>query len=148
MRRFTQSALWKALDASASTPFGIVMEPDAALDEFIIELHNYCREETDLAERTRTLQIAASELAATRRYFPYGSGKNVATLSVIERTIAYLDCEMKIVEMEPEYPERFAEQQHYTPLIKWNGSIAELLEVAIPMQFSGKFQIFKCFYKK
>ena len=75
MRRFTQTGLWNALTVPTSQPsFGSDLS-DAVLDEFIAELHSYCREESDLAEKTRTLRIAASELAAIRRCLPYESGK-------------------------------------------------------------------------
>ena len=36
---------------------------DTALSGFAAELHGYCRREKDLAERTRTLRFARSELA-------------------------------------------------------------------------------------
>jgi hypothetical protein len=63
---------------------------------------------------------------------------------LIERAIELIDCELDIVKMELEYPERFTPiatpttTSPPTPLAKWNGTIAELLENAIPAQVAGK----------
>jgi DNA repair ATPase RecN len=47
-----------------------------ALSEFADELHDYCRREKDLAERTRTLRFARSELATAQgRIIHTGAGK-------------------------------------------------------------------------
>ena len=40
--------------------------------------------------------------------------------------------------MELEYPERFISQAPKAPSVKWLGSIAELLELAIPVFCAGK----------
>jgi hypothetical protein len=40
--------------------------------------------------------------------------------------------------MELEYPERFVASIPSAPLAKWNGTIAELLELAVPIHFAGK----------
>ena len=65
-------------------------------------------------------------------------GKNVLILIVIDRAIAAIECELKIVEMEVEHPERFVHQERHGPFAKWNGSIAELLELVIPVLYAGK----------
>jgi hypothetical protein len=76
MRRFAQTGLWEALmTVSTGTMPGCTAVSDAVLDDFIAELHNYCREEGNLAERTRTLSIAVSDLTAIKRCPPYESGE-------------------------------------------------------------------------
>lgn len=48
MRRFDNTRLWKVLPPD-NHPTALPSELDATLDEFIGELHNYCREEKDIA---------------------------------------------------------------------------------------------------
>ena len=81
MRRFTQTELWDVLvTRTDNSSYVTTSVSDAVLDNFIAELHSYCREESDLAERTRTLNIAASDLAAIRRCLPkYEAGKKRAS---------------------------------------------------------------------
>ncbi len=57
---------------------------------------------------------------------------------MIDSAVAAIDCELKIVEMELAHPERFVRPERQSPLAKWNGSISELLEMAIPVHCSGK----------
>jgi hypothetical protein len=55
------------------------IQPDAVPDEFIAEIQEYCRQEKDLAERTRTLRFARSELAAMQGQIIHtGTGKKCA----------------------------------------------------------------------
>ncbi|GHV05208.1 hypothetical protein FACS189416_4580 [Bacteroidia bacterium] len=51
---------------------------DIALGEFADELQSYCRQEKDLAERTRTLRFARSELAVAQERIHTGAGKKCA----------------------------------------------------------------------
>ena len=51
---------------------------DIALGEFADELTDYCRKEEDLAERTRTLRFARSELAALGNRPRFELGKKCA----------------------------------------------------------------------
>jgi len=62
----------------------------------------------------------------------------MAVLDLTDRVIALIDCELEIVRMELEYPERFVACAPSAPLAKWNGTIAELLELAVPIHFAGK----------
>lgn len=78
MRKFTDTGLWTALNSSMTQSPGGFAGCDADFDRFISELQCYCRDENDLAERTRTLNIAASELAAIRRCHLYGAGEKRA----------------------------------------------------------------------
>ena len=61
MRRFCNTKLWEVLKSSGDLP-RTSKELDEYLDEFIVELHNYCRTEKNIAERTRSLDYARSEL--------------------------------------------------------------------------------------
>ena len=51
---------------------------DTVLSGFADELHDYCRREKDLAERTRTLRFAQSELATAQERIYTGAGKKCA----------------------------------------------------------------------
>ena len=77
MKKFGHTALWNLLRNPEKSTFDPV-QADAALDEFVIELHDYCHEDRDLAERTRTLNIAASDLSAIRKCLTYESGEKRA----------------------------------------------------------------------
>ena len=48
---------------------------DTVLSGFADELHDYCRREKDLAERTRTLRFAQSELTVAQEHIHTGAGK-------------------------------------------------------------------------
>jgi hypothetical protein len=52
-------------------------EADTALDEFVTEIHDYCRQEKDLAERTCTLRFVRSELAALGNHPCFELGKKI-----------------------------------------------------------------------
>jgi hypothetical protein len=64
--------------------------------------------------------------------------KNAVVFALIEKAVALIDCELEIVRMELEYPERFVVSTPPAPLAKWNGTIAELLELVVPVHFAGK----------
>ncbi len=56
MKRFDHTALWALFrDCGIKT----VPDPDTALDEFITELHAYCRSENNMAERIFGITISA-----------------------------------------------------------------------------------------
>ncbi|GHU55155.1 hypothetical protein FACS189411_03090 [Bacteroidia bacterium] len=105
---------------------------DIALGEFADELQSYCRQEKDLAERTRTLRFARSELAVAQERIHTGAGKNVLLQDIATQVIGLIDCELEIVKMEREHPERFVKADNApASLAKWNGAIAELLELSV-----------------
>ena len=74
MKKFNYTGLWTVIRNPETAPSG-TEEPAAALDEFADELHDYCRREKDLAERTRTLRFAQSELTVAQEHIHTGAGK-------------------------------------------------------------------------
>ncbi|GHV05212.1 hypothetical protein FACS189416_4590 [Bacteroidia bacterium] len=51
---------------------------------------------------------------------------------IATQVIGLIDCELEIVKMELEHPERFVKADNApAPLAKWNGAIAELLELSV-----------------
>jgi hypothetical protein len=64
--------------------------------------------------------------------------KNVSVPALVENALVLIDCETEIVRMELKYPHRFVASAPLAPLAKWNGTIAELLELAVPIHFAGK----------
>jgi len=101
---------------------------DEYLDEFIVELHNYCRTEKNIAERTRSLDYARSELLVAELDIAE-SDSTKSILKTIRSVVYFIECEMRIITMELEHPERFISFSDGSgPLARWNGTIAELLE--------------------
>jgi hypothetical protein len=80
IKKFNHTRLW-ALLCSSKQGTSESLDVDAALDEFAIELHSYCRQEKNLAERTRTLRYAHSELVAAREQFHTGAEKKCTVAS-------------------------------------------------------------------
>jgi len=75
MKKFTDTGLWAMLLNTVSTGGGST-EANTAMNEFAAELTGYCRGESDLAERTRTLRFTRTELAAmAERPALYGAEK-------------------------------------------------------------------------
>jgi len=74
MKKFNQIELWKLL-CNSKQGTSVSENTDTAIEEFAVELHSYCRQDKDLAERTRTLRYAHSELTATREKIHTGAGK-------------------------------------------------------------------------
>ena len=69
MRRFDNTRLWEALKTSANLPTALSLRLNTALEEFRDDLRDYCKEERDIAERTRTLNSTRSELATLEPLF-------------------------------------------------------------------------------
>ena len=114
-------------------------ELDEYLDEFIVELHNYCRTEKNIAERTRSLDYARSELLVAELGIAESDPTKVFILKTIRSAVYFIECEMRIITMELEHPERFISFSDGSgPLARWNGTIAELLEYTIPLQIAGR----------
>ena len=135
MKRFTDTLLWSMFDRNAIVP---AVELQAALDIFITDLHSYCRSEKNMAERTRTLNYARHELQPRNHVSPI-RGKNVLLPKILLRAVYFIECELRIITMELEHPERFISfPDDSGPLARWNGTIAELLEYTIPLQIAGR----------
>ncbi len=72
MKKFTHTGLWEMLPCTVA---GVVTaESDAVLDEFTLELHEYCRQEKDLSTRIRTLRFARTELSMAQERRQNGEG--------------------------------------------------------------------------
>jgi hypothetical protein len=76
MKRFDHTGLWAMLRTLEQTTGGL--DADAVLNEFMTEVHDYCRHESSPAQRTRTLRFARSELSATRERLNNGAKKKCA----------------------------------------------------------------------
>jgi hypothetical protein len=143
MKKFDHTGLWAVFRIPEKATAGL--NADAALSEFAEELYDYRREEKDLAQRIRTLNYARSELRIRLKYRRNGAGKNVPVPAVFKKilnhdALALIDCELEIIQVELKYPERFILLPvDPAPLVRWNGSIAELLELAISVYYAGKF---------
>lgn len=74
MKRFNHNGLWDMLHNPDYANGGFA-QSDAALDELATDLHSYCREGKDLAERTRTLRFARIELATAFVIADHGAKK-------------------------------------------------------------------------
>ncbi len=55
MKRFDDTRFWEIIETYDSNPAVATVELDGILDEFIAGLHTYCRDEKNIAERTRIL---------------------------------------------------------------------------------------------
>lgn len=137
MQRFSYTKLWDILKSN-DEPIGTSKELDEYLDEFIVELHNYCRAEKNIAERTRSLDYARSELLVAELRIGE-SNPMTWVLKTVRSAVYFIECEMRIITMELEHPERFISFSDGSgPLARWNGTIAELLEYTIPLQIAGR----------
>ena len=78
MRKFDTTGLCTAVRSAGSPTSGMTVGFDAVLDEFVAELQSYCRDEKNIAERTRTLHYARSELMSFMDTHASGSKKKCA----------------------------------------------------------------------
>ena len=139
MRRFDTTGLWELLKASLNASPALSVGLSAVLNEFAEELHTYCQDERNMAERIRTLNYTRSELTAYVEGLLNGSKKNIPTLSFIKMAIYFIDSEIDVAKMELEHPERFLTfPDENPPLARWNGKISELLEYSLAPWFAGK----------
>lgn len=137
MRRFDNTGLWKLLQASGHSPTALTAELDSVLEEYVVELHGYCREEMNMAERTRSLNYARSELEAYAD--KYESKKQTPLRKMIGRAIYFIDSEIGMIEQELKYPDRFIVfPEDHPALARWNGKITDLIEYFIGPQAAGK----------
>ena len=104
MRRFNNMGLWHIIKSSGNS--FATMDLDDLLDEFVSELHNYCRIEKNIAERTRSLDYARSELLVAELGIAE-SDPTKPILKTIRSAVYFIECEMRIITMELEHPERF-----------------------------------------
>jgi hypothetical protein len=58
-------------------------------------------------------------------------------LPIIAQAVSLIDCELDIVKMELEHPERFTGESMPAPLAKWTGTMAGLLEIIIALFLAG-----------
>lgn len=139
MRRFDDTGLWQVLKAydnhSNILPAGL----NEVLDEFVRDLHAYCREEKNIAEKTRSLTYARSELSEHLESGRFELKKYVLLRTLTKRAVYFLDSELDLIKLDLEHPERFLEfPSDNPPLARWGGSIVDLIEYAIGPQASGK----------
>lgn len=136
MRRFDNTRLWEFLQVAGSTVPVASTGLDIILDEFVRELHIYCREEMNMGERTRSLNYARSELDAYAD--GYESKKQTPVRKMIVRAMNFIDSEIGMIEKELKYPDRFIVfPEDHPPLARWNGKIADLIEYFIGPQAAG-----------
>lgn len=137
--RFHNTKLWELLRSignSSSTSLG---ESGVVLNDFVEELLIYCREEKNIAERTRTLMYAKSKLLAIEELLKNELDKDVLIRNLVNKAIYFIEAELDIIKMELEHPDRFISfPSDNAPLARWNGTIAELLEYIIPPQVAGR----------
>lgn len=79
MKKFTDTRLWNMLGNPKSGQTG-KDDFTAVIDEFVDELHLYCRNETNIAERTRSLNYARNKLLASLECYKQWSGKKCAVI--------------------------------------------------------------------
>lgn len=138
MKRFDDIGLWKALKTYNNTDT-IITGWNRLFDDFVIALHEYCRGEKNIAEKTRSLHYAKSELAVCLECKRLDLQKQTTVKNIINQAIYFIDSELNLIKLELEYPERFISfPDDNTPLARWNGTIAELLEYTIPLQIAGR----------
>ncbi len=136
MKNFDQSGLWNILRDPEATVG--VEQADDVLGKFATELHRYCREEKDLAERHRTLTLARSFIIAPQG-FRYAAAPNGVSDYISSTAMGIIDGELDILKMELEHPKRFVNQNKSpAPLALWTGTGTELLEVFTSIHLTGK----------
>ena len=136
MRRFDNTGLWKLLQASSHPATASATGLDSVLEEFIGELHNYCRDEMNIGERTRSLNYARSELDTYAD--GYESKKRTPIRRMIGRAMNFIDSELGMIEKELKYPDRFIVfPEDHPPLARWNGKVTDLIEYFIGPQAAG-----------
>jgi hypothetical protein len=88
MKKFNNTKLWTMLNNSVSATNGSAKaDTDAILEEFASEITDYCRQESNLAERLRTLQFAQGDLGAISKQPDFGEDDDCIR-KMIERAIA------------------------------------------------------------
>jgi hypothetical protein len=139
MQNFKHTALW-ALLHDAEPAKTRTQSTETIIDEFTSEVANYCRRESNPAERYRTLQSTRSYLTAPDEWADNEAKRGGLSSCLAAMGVACIDGELKILEMELRHPEKFTKKKDaaQTPLARWNGTISELLELFTPVQIAGK----------
>ncbi len=141
MKRFDDTRFWEIIETYDSNPAIATVELDGILDEFIAGLHTYCRDEKNIAERTRILNYYRGKLVAYMEGKTQTSKKHTVLRIIIKRAISSIDSELFLIKMDLEHPERFIEfPADPTPLARWGGKIADLIEYHIGPQAAGLLQ--------
>ncbi len=138
MKRFDDTRFWEIIETYDSNPAIATVELDGTLDEFIAGLHIYCREEKNIAERTRILNYYRGKLVALMEEKTQTSKKHTVLRIIIKRAISAIDSELFLIKMDLEHPERFIEfPADPPPLARWGGNVIDLIEYFIGPQAAG-----------
>lgn len=141
MRRFDDTGLWEFLKNFENTPASINAGLDTLLERFAAYLHEYCREEKSIAEKTRSLNYAKSELVMLLESKRFDSKRYVCIRTVIKQAIYFIEGELNLIKLDLEHPERFIEfPSDHPPLARWGGNINDLIEYHIAPQAAGILQ--------
>ncbi len=141
MKRFDNTGLLEALKNYDKSPSTSLTAGDTLLNEFIEDLYAYCRDESCIAERIRTLGFIRSEFATFMENDLPGSKKGAPLRKIIGKAIAAIDSELHIVKMDLEHPDRFLEfPSDNPPLARWGGKISDLIEYFTAPQAAGLLQ--------
>ncbi len=142
MKRFDNTELWEILNTYDNTPAIATVRLDESLDDFIARLHAFCRDEKNIAERTRILNYYRGRLAAFMEGKVQASKKHTVLRIIIKRAISSIDSELFLIKMDLEHPERFIEfPADPAPLARWGGSINDLIEYHLGPQAAGVLQL-------
>ena len=141
MKLFDDTELWEILNTYDNTPNIATVKLDESLDDFIARLHAFCRDEKNIAERTRILNYYRGKLSAFMEGKVQAIKKHTVLRIIINRAISSIDSELFLIKMDLEHPERFIEFPADTlPLARWGGKIADLIEYHIGPQAAGLLQ--------
>ena len=106
-------------------------ELQAILDEFLVVLTDYCRNETNPKERLLTLRVTRSELiAALLMRTPPGTEKNVYLTTLIGQALDVFDAELEVIRVEA--VEHFATASNPVSNVRWvaRGAKAKIVDFA------------------
>lgn len=135
MKRFDDTRLWEIINTYDNTPAPAL---DDALDDFIVEIHEYCREEKDMAERTRSLNFVRGKLVAG---LDECATKLKTIRTMLKRAIHFIDSEIDLIKMDLEHPDRFIEfPSDNPPLARWGSTSGNLIEYFTAPQAAGLIQ--------
>ncbi|MDL2319836.1 hypothetical protein LJC45_01745 [Alistipes sp. OttesenSCG-928-B03] len=139
MIRFDDTGLWEVLRSGNNTLNDRDAGLCALLDKFVAYLHEYCREEKSIAEKTRSLNYAKSELSLHLESNRFGAKKHALIRALIKQAIFFIEDELNLIKLDLEHPERFIVFPESQPaLARWNGSVNDLIEYFIGPQAAGK----------
>lgn len=141
MKRFDDTGLWEVLKNFEDPPSAMNTRLDVLLDKFVKYLHDYCREEKSIAEKTRSLNYARAELMMLLESKRFESKRYLCIRTIIKQAIYFIDGELNLIKLDLEHPERFIEfPSDHPPLARWGGNINDLIEYHIGPQTAGVLQ--------